>query len=162
MTFASKTDLACDCGALDRAAKDPDLPIEFDAGLNEFTLVHGLGRMRIYHCWFCGGKVPESLRGTLFAQIPNQERDRLFALVTGVTTVSDLIARLGEPDRDSAQGLVIEVPEHDGQAPTVKARRLLVYSKLSEVAYVQAEVYPEDSVAISLQGKYIGPWVGAG
>jgi hypothetical protein len=32
-----------DCGALDRAAKDPELPIEFDARLNEFHLVSGRG-----------------------------------------------------------------------------------------------------------------------
>jgi hypothetical protein len=161
MTFNSKTDLACDCGALDRAAKDPDLPIEFDARLNEFHLVHGRGRRLLYHCWSCGGKAPESLRDTLFARISREEQHRLLALVADVTTVSDLIARLGKPDSDSSRGVVIEMPEQDGKAPTVEARRVLVYANLSEVAYLSAEVNADDRVAISLQGKSIGPRAGA-
>jgi hypothetical protein len=142
---------------LDSAAKDPELPIEFDARLNEFNLVQGLRRMRIYYCWFCGGRAPESLRGTLFARIPSKERDRLFALMKGLNTVAGLIARCGEPDSDSARGVFIEVPERDGNAATIKSRRLLVYSKLSEVADVHAYVYPDDRVEIVLRGKYIGP-----
>jgi hypothetical protein len=147
----------CDCGALDRAARDPELPVEFDAKLNEFNLVHGPGRMRIYHCWYCGGKAPESLRGTLFARISGDEGDRLFTLMAEASTLTELIERFGEPDRDSARGVVVETPERDGQAPTVEARRVLVYTKLSEVADVHVEVYPDDRVAILLQGKYIGP-----
>jgi hypothetical protein len=146
---------------MDRAAKDPASPIEFDARLNEFNLVHGPCRMRIYHCWFCGGKAPESLRGTLFARISTEERDRLFALIGEVVTVSALIERFGKPDSDSARGVVIEKPERDGQAPTAEARRVLVYSRLSEVADVRAEVYPDDRVGFSLQGKYIGSRDGA-
>jgi hypothetical protein len=160
MTFNSKTDLACDCGALDRAAKDPDVPIEFDARLNEFHPVHARGRRLIYHCLWCGGKAPESLRGTLFAQISAQEQNRLLALVADVTTAADLIERLGKPDSDSSQGVVIEVPKHDGKAPTVEARRLLVYTNLSDVAYLSAEVRADGRVAISLVGKQISPRVG--
>jgi hypothetical protein len=161
MSFNSKTELTCDCGALDRAAKDPELPIEFDARLNEFHLVYGRGRRLLDHCWSCGGKAPESLRGTLFARISRQEQDRLLALVPDVTTVSELIARLGPPDSDSSQGVVLESPEQDGKAPTAEARRLLVHANLSEVAYLSAEVNADDRVAISLQGKYIGPRDGA-
>jgi hypothetical protein len=97
----------------------------------------------------------------LFARIPSEERERLFALLEGVTTVGDLVERLGKPNSDSAQGVVVETPEREGKAPTIEARRVLVYSKLSEVADVYAEVYPNDRVALALQGKYMGRRDGA-
>jgi hypothetical protein len=161
MTFASKTDVLCDCGTMESAARNPDLPIGFNSSLNEFNFVYGAGKMRIYHCPFCGGKAPESLRGALFAQIPRQEQQRLFALTEKFKTVADVVGSLGQPDRDSARGIVVGAPERDGQAPKLTAHRVLVYSKLSEVADVHAEVYPEDRVAISLHGKHIGPPDGA-
>jgi hypothetical protein len=57
----SKTELPCDCGLLGRAARNPQLPVEFDAELNEFNIVHAYGKLRIHHCFFCGGRLPESV-----------------------------------------------------------------------------------------------------
>lgn len=39
-TFASVTNQPCECGYLQRAADAPDLPIVYDARLNEFNLVY--------------------------------------------------------------------------------------------------------------------------
>jgi hypothetical protein len=157
MTFASKTDLTCECGTLDRAAKDPDLPFEFDARLNEFNLVHGLGRMRIYHCWFCGGKAPESLRAALFSQVSREEYQRLFRIADACKNVSDVIAFLGPPDRDVPMGSQSGKREAEGQPPQMAAYRHLTYAKLSDSADLNFDLHPDGRVAsYSVSGKYVG------
>src|ERR1041384_3533822 len=127
MTFASKTELPCDCGSLAHAAREPALPIEFDPRLNEFNFLYATGKMRIYHCPFCGGKAPESLRRNLFVQIPRAEADRLFRLTDGLKTVAEVLEALGPPDRDSPRGVVVSEPDSADQPPRTVARRTLVY-----------------------------------
>ena len=48
----------CDCGVLESASKEPDHPIRWDERMNEYFIAHGKsGRMMIYYCPFCGGRV---------------------------------------------------------------------------------------------------------
>ena len=58
----------CDCHWLERAAHDPDNPIQFDPELNEYNLKASGGHsLRIYHCPFCAGRAPESLQAQNWA-----------------------------------------------------------------------------------------------
>jgi hypothetical protein len=157
VTYASKTDAPCDCGLLDRAAKDPKLPIEFDAKLNEFHVVCAQGFMTIYHCPFCGGKAPESLPRDLFKRIPDEEARRLLGLNKDFKNADEVIAALGPPDADQPLGVVIEHHEPDGRPPRATAHRVLVCTRLSEAADVYVTVYPGDGVEFALQGKPTSP-----
>jgi hypothetical protein len=155
----SKTDIPCDCGYLERLANDPDMPVQFDARMNEFHFVYGpsgLGKLNIYHCPMCGGKAPESRRAAQFAQLSAEERNRLFNLTNPLKTVSDVIATLGEPDHDRPTGTIVTTPEKEGQPPETKAYRTLTYTNLSETADVCVIVYPTQLVAFSFRGKFLG------
>jgi hypothetical protein len=73
-TFASVTKVACTCGYLQRMAKDPAIPIEFDQRINEFHFTfpdpRGDGSaaiLLIYHCQVYGGALPESKHDCLSA-----------------------------------------------------------------------------------------------
>jgi hypothetical protein len=153
----SKTDLPCDCGYLDRAAKDPDHPIEFDARLNEFNVIHAGGRFRIYHCPFCGGKAPESIRAILFSQVSREEQDRLFRIADTCKNLDDVVASIGPPDRDAPMGSSVGKPELDGQPPRAFALRRLTYARLSDSADLHFDLHPDGRVAsYSVSGKYLG------
>jgi hypothetical protein len=157
MSRPSKTDLPCDCGSLDRAAKDPDHPIAFDARLNEFNYVREDAKFRIYHCPFCGGKAPESLRSSLYSQVSRHEQERLFRVADPCRNLQEVIASLGTPDIDVPMGSWEGKPEHDGQASQVSAYRRLTYTKVSDSADLSFDLHPDGRVAsYSVGGKYVG------
>jgi hypothetical protein len=163
MTWGSKTEQACDCGVLEQAAKNPDIPIEFDPRLNEFQIVFTCngeaGQMNIYHCLFCGGLAPPSLRKTLFAEVPVAENHRLASMTGQLATLVDVFAELGEPDRDEHGGVTVTTPEQDGQPPETRAYRTLLYTRLSDVADIRVVVSDSDQVSFSFLGKYLGDTV---
>ena len=74
----SKTEEQCDCLVLERAADDPNVPVLFDSKMNEYHMVHadGQGHTIIRHCFFCGGKAPQSKREALFARVLHEELRR--------------------------------------------------------------------------------------
>lgn len=162
MTTKSKTDDRCDCGVLEHAAKDPRVPIEFDPELNEYNIVHDSLKMRIYYCPSCGGRAPNSLRSTQFAQVSGAEQTRLFALTEDFKTETELVAALGSPDQDTQRGTVVTEPEADGRAARTRAFRVLRYMKLSAVADICVELHPDGRVASRyVEAKYVGPPKGA-
>jgi hypothetical protein len=161
-TFASVTEIVCTCDYLQKGASNPDHPIEFDARLNEFLIVtrNDAGDVKakysIYHCPFCGGKTPESLRDRLFATVTDAEDHRLRELFEQAKSVEDVILLLGAPDREHSNGYGIQSPERDGQPPLRMRHRTLHYTSLSQTADVMVVDYPSSRVGIMIQGKYIG------
>src|SRR6266851_7386421 len=155
----SKTDIECDCSYLDRMADDPDMPIKYDARLNEFQFVYHIGliegQLLIRHCPFCGGKAPPSKRSSMFAIISSSETARLVSLTKSLKTVGDVLLALGEPDEDHESGLVVTRPEKDGNPPESQSFRTLVYKAVSETADIHVTVYPQDKVTFRFQSKYI-------
>jgi len=156
--WPSKTDVGCDCSYLSEASRNPVVPIKFDAALNEFHLIYGLpdAYMLIRHCPFCGGKAPISKRASLFAEIPAQEQYRLAMLTNSLQRLEDVIAAFGKPDYDRDVGMMVTTPAKDGMAPETRAYRVLVYTRLSEVADVHATILADDRVSITFAGKFIG------
>lgn len=144
----------CDCGSLQHMADEPNCPVEFDAGLNEYHIVHqGGGYSMIYYCPFCGGRVPKSRRDRLFQTITDAEQHRLCELTKGMRTVEDVIRAFGEPDVQQSIGMAITTPEKEGQPGTTQAYPGMIYKKLSTIADVYVTLYPNDRVAIRFQGK---------
>jgi len=154
----SRTEEYCDCGALQRAAEDDATPVEFDKKLNEFHLVYGLersGKMMMPHCFFCGGKAPESLRASLFTRPSREELNRLIELTRPLKTLQETLAALGEPESDREASTIITQPEKDGLPEEARAYRTLTYDGLSDTVRVKAGVNGMEQVAFVFCGKLI-------
>lgn len=153
---------ACTCGALDRAAKEPPVPIAFDEVTNEFSIVYtdGVvqGTIRIRFCYWCGGAAPRSLRASLFATVPAGEERRLRDLANELWTVEDAVSRLGAPDEDMAEGLVLHEASDDDGTPRKVGYRVIRYKSLSSTAILElTDCGPGRRLRITIQGKYVGP-----
>jgi hypothetical protein len=136
---ASVTDVDCTCGYLERAADNPDVPIQFEASTGEYQFTYqteawGPSMLVIYHCPFCGGAAPESKRALLFHAISDAEEGRLKELFLPIKTIADALERLGEPDSDVPFGGASMRDKADGQPLSIQYERMLRYGSLSEIA----------------------------
>ena len=147
----------CDCRWLERAAHDPNVPIEFKAESNEYVLRTVKGSsMPLYHCPFCSGRAPESLRHQMFAEVSSEESERLQNLIKGIKTEEDAVKIFGEPTRVLEPGGRHTEPEK-GDAPAyIHLYRTLRYEAVSDSAVVDIHVDQNGRVFISLFGKYLG------
>jgi hypothetical protein len=146
--------LECNCGWLARLAADPREAVEFDARLNEHHIQRkdGSGYSLIYFCPLCGGRAPKSQRSRLFHSLTEAERHRLTELTKDLRTVQQVRAALGEPDIEGLR-LTVARPETEGKPETTQSYPAMTYSKLSETAIINVQVYPDDKVGITFQGK---------
>lgn len=161
MSGQPKTPVPCDCNWLANHADDGRWPIVFDPVVNEYHVTystpHGLARAIIRHCPWCGGKAPESKRGSLFAKIEPAEQKRLSELVSPLRSLDDVLRTLGPADYDSPTGSSLIAPETDKRGAEHEVFRTLIYERLSGTALVRVYVLPGDAVRVTFSGKYIGP-----
>jgi hypothetical protein len=115
-----------------------------DGGRNSFVL---------RHCPFCGGKAPESKRGSFFEVLADSEMERLGRLTRDIHTIDDVLREFGEPDADYPQGTGTGIPGKDGQPDQFQWHRLLRYEGLSKTATVNVTVYPSGEVGFAYLGK---------
>ncbi len=147
----------CECRWLERAAHDTHCPIEFDVKLNEYHLkTSNGGSMMIYHCPFCSGRAPKSLRSQMFATIPPEETVRLHVLTKHITNETELRATLGDPSHTFEPGIISMDAEVDGHAREVRTAKSLRFDQHSETATISATVARDGRVRIFFSGKYIG------
>jgi len=150
----------CDCGTLERAAKEPSHAIRWDERMNEYYISYGHGgQMMVYYCPFCGGSTPKSRRASFFAHVTTDEETRIYGLFKGIHAVADVIARFGVPDEEMEFGSGVRLPEQDGKPARGEMFRTLVYKNLSPVAEIVFVVGNNDSVRGSWRQKYIGDHV---
>lgn len=151
-----ENDVACECNVVPDAAAEPDVPIVFDETTGEYHLItrpDGSGHMVLYYCFFCGGRLPESRRGELFAHITNAELTRLKSLTREITSIDEVLRLFGEPDEDSPQGLTVGTPGTEGEPTEVRTYRSLIYHGLSNTADVHVTDYRERGIGFSFTGK---------
>ncbi len=143
----------CDCRALERWSKEPSIPIEFDAKLNEYH-IRGTdgGQIMIYHCPFCGGRTPESRRDDFFMHITHAEMRRLNMLTGHLKTLEEVLAAFGPPDYDNPTGTGVTKDDEAGR-PVTKFYRQLTYTGLSPTANVDVVVHVDDRVQFSFMPK---------
>ena len=147
----------CDCRWLQRAAHDPQVPIEFDPELNEYQLKTAKGgSMQLYHCRFCAGRAPESLRPQMFAAVPVEETARLHELIKDIQSESDALRLLGEPTHVLEPGGSSTEPEKDDTPSYIHLYRTLRYESVSDTAVVDVHVDQYGKTSISLFGRYLG------
>ncbi|MCB1099431.1 MAG: hypothetical protein KDN22_27925 [Verrucomicrobiae bacterium] len=147
----------CQCNWFERAAHDPDCAVEFDPELNEYNLktANG-GSMRMYHCPFCAGRAPESLRGQMFATVTSEETFRLHQLTKDLKTEADVREALGDPTHEFEPGVVSQSPPKEGEPPIIKSSKSLSYDQHSDSATIDVTVGRHGKVSITFSGKYIG------
>src|SRR5687768_12376910 len=90
----------CNCQLPSQWAKDRNVPIQFDPELNEYNLLCDDFTITLYYCPFCGGRLPESKRDELFVVASPMEQAALQNSLSGMKTIGEVIAILGEPDID--------------------------------------------------------------
>jgi hypothetical protein len=147
----------CDCEWFERAARDPKCPVEFDAELNEFNIkTADGGLMRMYHCPFCTGRAPDSLRAEQFAQVPAEEVARLHRLTRDLRTEDDVIAALGEPTHRFDPGQIVQSRPEPGEASVIRTASTLSYEQHSETAVIDIAVASNGRISVSFHGKSIG------
>lgn len=146
----------CECPWLENAARDPECSIEFDAELNEYHLKHGKGYLMIYHCPFCAGRAPKSLRGEMFATVSSDEAARLHLLTKDMKTEKDVRAGLGEPTHVHEVGAMMQERNVGQKAGKVRVCKALHYDSHSETARINVNVGRHGKVSIHFTGKYIG------
>jgi hypothetical protein len=147
----------CDCRWLERAARDPACPVEFDPEINEYNLKTSKGgSMRLYHCPFCAGRAPESLRAQLFATVSSDETFQLHQLTKDLKTEANVRAHLGEPTHVFDPGVVCESAPTDDRPTEIKTAKSLRYDQHSETATIDVTVGRHGKVSITFSGKYLG------
>jgi hypothetical protein len=155
----SVTDLSCSCGYLARNAQDPNLPVKFDAELNEYsfeiTLPGGtMISINIYHCPLCGGVASESKRDELFDVVTEEEVLRLERIINKLATVEDIESSLGPPDSDRTYHMPSDyLPVKLREAGPI---RQMDFTHLSETADVQFNVYSNNEITRAIVPKYVG------
>ncbi len=96
--MASNDVRICKCGHPERWSNDPHYPIEFDVQMNEYHLVRDGARAIMRFCFWCGGRLPESKRGTFFTTPHDVEMAEVTALLQDAKSHEDVLAVLGPPD----------------------------------------------------------------
>ena len=153
---------SCKCGMPESAVADSHIPIIFDKTTNEFQLtyavdgVNGSGSMVLYYCPFCGGRLPKSIRDTLFATVTASETSRLSRLTRHINSIKEAIKEFGEPDFDSPCGLGVGSAPSGTKPTKFEVFRTITYYNLSDTCDVEFIDYGPDGIGKNFTGKYIG------
>ena len=134
---SSVTTLPCSCGLLAQQAAEPETPLEFDATLGEYQLrCSEGGRLRVFHCPFCGGAAPRSERNNQFALLTWHEIRRLEELTSAIRTPEEAIAIFGSPDEEMERDVTVQTPATPDGPSRVESFRTLLFRRLSETAEI--------------------------
>ncbi len=144
---------ACECGHPDRWVVDPHFPVEFDEKMNEYQLVHEGARAVMHYCFWCGGRLPESKRGSFFTTPDAAEVAEVESLLRGAKSHEDVLHILGPPD---------EIRDMAGGESDMKGRILARweqhyrYSTRWKTLVLQVPVILEGRFRYSIHGHYLG------
>ena len=146
----------CECKWFEGAAEDDSIPVVFDVLLNEYHLTHNVGRgySLFYHCPFCGGKAPKSLRGTYWTNVSHDESFRLQKLTIDIKTPEELFSTFGTPDEDFEISGGSTTPGSERSPPeTTLGPRRVVFKGLSDTADVHVRIDRYDRLRFSFMGR---------
>lgn len=91
-------DRPCNCDHPTKWVADSHFPVEFDEEMNEYYLVRDGARAVMRYCFWCGGRLPESTRGTFFTTPDQDEMNEIHSLLTNARALEDVFRILGPPD----------------------------------------------------------------
>jgi hypothetical protein len=146
----------CDCRTIEQAVEDPKCPVEFDEQTGEYFIRCGEnGKLLLYHCFFCGGRLPESKRQQLFAHVDTKELRRLVKLTKDIKTFGQVVSEFGEADEDMDVGSMTTYPGIESKPPVTVYYRTIVYYGLSKTCDVSVHVHEGERVSYSFSPKPI-------
>lgn len=145
----------CNCNSMQRYANDPASPIKYDKDLNEYNILYDNHHLIVYYCFFCGGNLPKSRRGELFAKTSKIELIKARRLIGKINNERDIIEIMGPPDSkisiaDFADSDVIKNHFKRG------LKSQYTYTSKWETLKVDFEIYDDGTVHPSVSGKFIG------
>ncbi len=144
----------CQCTFLRHLASDPESNIRYDPRLNEYHIVGSHSLTMIYHCPFCGGRAPKSLRSFMFEYLSDTERQRLEHLVSGLDSLEAIQSKLGPPtfDLDPGKPHANEATD-EREAESDPFYRILTYEALSDSADLTVQVRRSGEVICIIHAK---------
>jgi hypothetical protein len=169
----SKYSRKCTCHSLEEAVDDPHSPIGFDEvqGMYFIQRTGGIDmRSVIHYCPWCGGDAPMTFHPSPFAVVPPEETKRLQNLTQNLHTRADVLAALGAPDEEIANGSGETVPALFWNAPDFPRSigqpdrqvrfdaitfDVMRYRNLSSSATIEVIVRPDQRVNFCFQPKLL-------
>ena len=145
----------CQCGKPEKWARHPAFPVEFDAELNEYYMVHGKKQPRNHimrYCFWCGGRLPESKRGELFTEPDEGEMAEVRTLLAEARSAADALRVLGEPDNTVDW---VEGPEPELYA-SKKWTKCHQYSSRWKTLVVNVLEFSDGSYSLAVPGQFVG------
>ena len=145
----------CNCHNPEEWKVNDKIPVSYCEELNEYhILCEGGIELVMNYCYFCGGKLPDSLRGQLFVEIDNSEKDEVKFLTDKIDTVEKIHEVLGEPDKIVDRDL----KEKDFFILKSKSKclRWYVYYKRWKSLKLQILENEDGTLGFSISPKYAG------
>jgi hypothetical protein len=140
---------------------DPMFPIEYDERTNEYQIVLNGIRITMVYCFRCGGRLPESKRGSLVTTPADSEMAEVDALLKGARSISDVIRILGAPDTIHEGAYHARTETAPTQAPgdcrVIPWKQQLDYCERWESLTLIVHENLDGSVAYLIGGKEIKP-----
>lgn len=145
----------CHCGTVESLASDRHSPIEYDKKLNEYNLVWRgeKASYRLYFCFFCGGKLPESKRASLFTEPSAEEMKEVAQILGNVKSIQQALQILGEPD-NTVQAP--KVSSQDNGKSDVNYKRHHFYLRRWKTLDLTIRERKDGSIDSAFTGKYKG------
>lgn len=149
----------CQCGRPQHMVEDPLYPIEFDEQTGEYQIVHNGVRIFMEYCFKCGGRLPESKRGSLFTTPDENEKAEIADLLRGVRSIDDVVRILGAAD-ETHEGQLGAVGDATATAMPRKGRVIpwrqqLDYRERWRSLTLIVHEHPDGSVSYMVGGKHI-------
>ena len=145
------------CPCIQSHAGDPDGPIHWDARLEEFSLLVERDGWKHFHlmnfCPWCGTRLPKSRRFLQYTLMSEADANAIEEKLRGATTASEVIARLGEPDR-TLPGWTPD-PDRKKLYGMKKVLRVLNYYRLSPTVRIAVQEYEDGSIHVDYSGQLI-------
>ncbi|WP_390458076.1 DUF6980 family protein [Planctomicrobium piriforme] len=119
--------------------------------MNEYHMAMNGAQYVMHYCSWCGGKLPESQRGTFFTLIEESEVQEMRTLLAGAKTVPEVLQILGEPDErlENAGG-------HGRPGKWTQYVQTLRYSSRWKSLVLSVCEHPDGNISLCWSGQYLG------
>lgn len=151
----SVTDVNCKCKTVQGLIARKMGPFQYDEKMNEYNVVDGKSKTRLYHCFICGGVISQSMRSEKFYVVENEEMKRIRKLCEELSTIDEAMAKLGNPDYDYPHGSGVGEVDADSGRLCSNFFRSIRYINLSKTAEVSFTETKNGTVFLSVAGKEI-------
>lgn len=137
------------CQQMHDAVESEWFPISFDEMMGEYQLqmVNPAGCSVLRFCPWCGGALPDSLRGTYFTEMTDEDLEDLRRRMASLKSLDEVAAAIGTPDA-VGEGCGLE------SDPWIRWSR---YQHVWDSLILTIGEHADGRLSWTINGKYIGP-----